>query len=274
MPATRAPRRGLFVAPFDGLADPQVVAELASRAEAAGWDGFFVWDHLQYGDRVRDLADVWTCCAAVATATSRLVLGPMVTPLARRRPQVLARQAASLALLSGGRFVLGLGLGDDGLGEFADFGDETDPRVRGRMLEEGLAVLRGLLSGEPVDHDGEHYAARGVRFTPAPRVPIWLAGRHGNAVPLRRAARHDGFFVIGLDGPSDVPTTRAALDEAGAPAGHELVVDLQPDQDPAPWLGGPATWVLTRVGPYDLDAAGVERAFALADAGPGSPTAP
>ena len=98
-------RRGLFVAPFDALADPRVVGDLAAEAEAAGWEGFFVWDHLQYGDRVSDIADVWTCCAAVAMRTERMVFGPMVTPLARRRPQVLARQAASLAVMSGERAV-------------------------------------------------------------------------------------------------------------------------------------------------------------------------
>ena len=153
-------RRGLFVAPFDALADPRVVGDLAAAAEAAGWEGFFVWDHLQYGERVAAIADVWTCCAAVAMRTERLLFGPMVTPLARRRPQVLARQAASLAVLSGGRFVLGLGLGDDWVGEFSAFGDEPDPKVRGRMLDEGLEVLTALLAGGPVDHDGDHYAAR------------------------------------------------------------------------------------------------------------------
>src|SRR5829696_5600678 len=182
-------RRGLFVAPFDQLADPRVVGDLAATAEAAGWDGFFVWDHLQYGDRVAEIADVWTCCAAVALRTDRLLFGPMVTPLVRRRPQVLARQAASLAVLSGGRFVLGLGLGDDWVGEFGAYGDEPDPKARGRMLDEGLTVLRGLLSGEPVDHAGTHYAARGAHFLPAPAVPIWLAGRFGNKAPVRRAAR-------------------------------------------------------------------------------------
>src|SRR5690242_4962727 len=146
-------RRGLFVAPFDALADPRVVGELAATAEAAGWKGFFVWDHLQYGERVTAIADVWTCCAAVAMRTETLLLGPMVTPLARRRPQVLARQATSLAVLSGGRFVLGLGLGDDWVGEFSAFGDEPDPKVRGRMLDEGLEVLSELLTG---------------RFRPAP----------------------------------------------------------------------------------------------------------
>ena len=258
-------RRGLFVAPFDALADPRVVGDLAAAAEDAGWEGFFLWDHLQYGDRVTDVADVWTCCAAVAMRTSSLLLGPMVTPLARRRPQVLARQAASLSVLSGGRFVLGLGLGDDWVGEFSAFGDEPAPRVRGAMLDEGLDVLRGLLTGETVDHDGEHYAARGVRFRPAAPVPIWLAGRSGNRAPMRRAARHDGFFVIGLDGPGDLDTVASELHGLGAPPAYDVVVDLTPDQDPAPWLDRGATWVLTRVGPYDLDLAEVQR---LVAAGP------
>src|SRR3954451_9704814 len=93
MISTMTTRRGLFVAPFDALADPRVVGDLAASAEAAGWEGFFVWDHLQYGDRVTAIADVWTCCAAVAMRTEKLLLGPMVTPLARPRPQGLARPA-------------------------------------------------------------------------------------------------------------------------------------------------------------------------------------
>ncbi len=258
-------RRGLFVAPFDPLADPRVIGDLAATAEAAGWDGFFVWDHLQYGERVTAIADVWTCCAAVAMQTEKLLFGPMVTPLARRRPQVLARQAASLALLSGGRFVLGLGLGDDWVAEFSAFGDEADPRVRGRMLDEGLEVLTALLSGGPVDHGGAHYAVREVRFRPAPAVPIWLAGRFGNRAPLRRAARHDGFFVIDLERPDDLDEVTAGLAEQAPAPGFEVVVDLRPQQDAAPWLDRGATWVLTRIGPFDLDLAEVRR---IVDAGP------
>ena len=258
-------RRGLFVAPFDELADPRVVGDLAAAAEAAGWDGFFVWDHLLYGDRVTDIADVWTCCAVIATRTQRLSFGPMVTPLARRRPQVLARQAASLAVLSGGRFVLGLGLGDDGAGELSGFGDEADPKVRGRMLDEGLEVLTGLLGGETVDHDGAHFTVRDTRFRPAAAVPIWMAGRFGNRKPLRRAARHDGFFVIGLDGPEDLDRVTADLAEHSPPAGFDVVVDLRPEQDVAPWLDRGASWVLTRVGPFDIDLDAVRR---IVDAGP------
>ena len=256
-----SPKRGLFIAPFDALADPRVIGDLAARAEAAGWDGVFLWDHLQYGDRVSAIADVWTCCAAVAMRTSKVLFGPMVTPLARRRPQVLARQASSLAVLSEGRFVLGLGLGDDWVGEFSAYGDEASPRVRGAMLDDGLAVLTGLLSGDPVSHEGPHYAARDVRYLPAPRVPIWLGGRFPNVAPLRRAAAYDGYFVIGLDQPADVGAVTAQLPSSG----FELVIDLRTDQDHAPWLDTGASWVLTRVGPYDLDLADVRR---LVESGP------
>lgn len=255
-------RRGLFVAPFDALADPRVIGDLAASAEAAGWDGFFIWDHLQYGDRVDSIADVWTCCAAVAMRTERLLLGPMVTPLPRRRPQVLARQAASLAVLSGGRFVLGLGLGDDWVGEFGSFGDEADPRARGRMLDEGLDVLTGLLSGSSVNHEGSAYAVQSSHFRPAPAVPIWLAGRFGNRAPMRRAARYDGFFVIGLDTPDDLQQVAASLADHAPGPDFEVVLDIPPEQDPAPWLDRGASWVLTRIGPFDLDLVNVQRIIA------------
>ncbi|MGN6090096.1 MAG: LLM class flavin-dependent oxidoreductase [Actinomycetales bacterium] len=258
-------RRGVFVAPFDALADPQVIGDLAARAEAAGWEGFFVWDHLLYREPVRAIADVWICCAAVAMRTQTLLFGPMVTPLARRRPQVLARQAASLAVLSQGRFVLGLGLGDDGARELSAFGDEADPRIRARKLDEGLDVLTGLLSGELVDHDGDHYVARQVRFHPAPAVPIWLAARFPNRAPVRRAARYDGLFVIGLHAPEDLDEVSAALDQHTPAPGYDVVIDLPADQDPAPWLDRGASWVLTRFGPFDLDLEAIGRVI---DAGP------
>lgn len=259
-------RRGLFVAPFDALADPRVLADLAVRAENSGWDGFFVWDHLRYGDRVSEIADVWTCCAAIAMRTETMLLGPMVTPLARRRPQVLARQAASLAVLSSGRFVLGLGLGDDWVGEFTTFGDQPDPRVRAAMLDEGLHLLTGLLSGGHVDHRGAYYTARDVQFQPAAAVPIWLAGRFGNRAPLRRAANYDGFFVIDVEQPDDLARVTSDLASHSPAAGFDLVVDIRPSQDPAPWIDHGASWVLTRLGPFDLDVAQVR---AIIEAGPG-----
>src|SRR5512144_1426290 len=98
-----AARRAIFLAPFGELADPLRVAALAARAEARGWDGFFVWDHIAYDPPVRAVADPWIVLAAVAGATERVRLGPLVTPLARRRVQKLARETATLDLLSGGR---------------------------------------------------------------------------------------------------------------------------------------------------------------------------
>ena len=134
-----------------------MVGDLAAAAEVAGWDGFFIWDHLQYGDRVTAIADPWICCAAIAMRTERLLFGPMVTPLPRRRPQVLARQAASLAVLSGERFVLGLGLGDDRVKlrcrgdhvyRFLWRADDTGPLaigVRDRWYSEHTGSLRVVL---------------------------------------------------------------------------------------------------------------------------------
>jgi alkanesulfonate monooxygenase SsuD/methylene tetrahydromethanopterin reductase-like flavin-dependent oxidoreductase (luciferase family) len=255
-------QRGLFVPPFDVLADPRVVADLAVDAEAAGWDGFFVWDHLLYADPVRAIADPWICCAAVAARTTRLVFGPMVTPLSRRRPHVLARQAASLDLLSGGRLVLGFGLGDDGsVGELSRFGEETDARTRAAMLDEGLDLLAGLLSGDRVQHEGTHFTARDVELLPTAArpggVPVWIAGRWPNRAPLRRAARWDGLFVIGTEAPDDVRAAHDAVAQLrssnGRAGASDLVVRIQPGDEVAPWADAGATWVLTQVGPYEMD---------------------
>jgi alkanesulfonate monooxygenase SsuD/methylene tetrahydromethanopterin reductase-like flavin-dependent oxidoreductase (luciferase family) len=260
-------RQGLFVPPFDPLADPAVMAELAVSAEAAGWDGVFVWDHLLYADPVREIADPWICLAAMAAATSRILLGPMVTPLPRRRPAVVARQAASLHRLSGGRLILGFGIGDDGgVGELTRFGEELDARRRGAALTEGLEVLTALLSGDAVHHRGEHHVADGARFAPAARIPIWLASRWPNRAPVRRAAGYDGLFTIGLGGPADVATLRAWVAEARTGDGpFDLVVEGEPGDDPAPWARAGATWFLTRVGPYRLE---LDAVRAVVAAGP------
>ena len=261
-------KRGLFVPAFDPLADPRVFADLAAEAEQAGWDGLFVWDHLLYADPVVEIADPWICLAAAAMTTSRIQLGTMVTPLSRRRPQVLARQAATLDRLSGGRLILGFGLGDDGGGrighggELSAFGDAVDPKTRAAMLDEGLEVLTGLLSGEEVDHDGRHHRAAGVTFLPpATRpggIPIWIGGRWPNRAPQRRAGRFDGYFVIGLKSPEDVTEARTAIDAARAAAERseepiELVVQVPAGADHETWAAAGATWVLTGVGPYRME---------------------
>ena len=97
----RRARAALWLPIFDELADPRTVAGLAADAEAAGWDGVFVWDHLRWRAPVVEVADPWITLAAVATATEALRFGPMVSPLARRRPAKVARETVTLDRLSG-----------------------------------------------------------------------------------------------------------------------------------------------------------------------------
>jgi anti-sigma regulatory factor (Ser/Thr protein kinase) len=151
-------RYALFLPVFDELSDARVVAQLAAEAERAGWDGVFVWDHIAYRAPVQAVADPWVVLAAMAMTTERIRIGPMVTPLARRRPVKLAREIATLDRLSGGRLVLGVGLGGDNSRELSATGEQTDDQVRARMLDEALEVLRAAWTGEPVHHTGEQPA--------------------------------------------------------------------------------------------------------------------
>jgi alkanesulfonate monooxygenase SsuD/methylene tetrahydromethanopterin reductase-like flavin-dependent oxidoreductase (luciferase family) len=183
---------------FGSYGDVRLLADLAHEAEEAGWDGFFLWDHMQFfvpGQRVR-VVDPWVALAAIALATSRITIGPMVTPIPRRRPWKLARESVTLDHLSGGRLILGVGLGDPVATEFGAFGEETDARRRADMLDEGLEVLTGLWRGEPLTFEGTHYQVKGALCWPppvqSPRIPIWVAGFWPNRRPMRRAARWDG----------------------------------------------------------------------------------
>jgi alkanesulfonate monooxygenase SsuD/methylene tetrahydromethanopterin reductase-like flavin-dependent oxidoreductase (luciferase family) len=152
---------------FDELADPAVVARLCVEAEEAGWHGVFVWDNLRFQEPVVDVADPWITLAAMATATKRIRLGPMVTPLARRRPVKVARETATLDRLSSGRLTLGVGLGSDRFAsEYSITGEELDDRRRASMLDESLEILAAAWSGELVRHRGEHYTVDGMRFLP------------------------------------------------------------------------------------------------------------
>jgi alkanesulfonate monooxygenase SsuD/methylene tetrahydromethanopterin reductase-like flavin-dependent oxidoreductase (luciferase family) len=167
---------------------------IASEADRAGWDGFFLWDHVTWNPAwggTPAIADSWVCLAAAATVTSTVLLGPMVTPLARRRPQKVAREVVSLDHLSGGRAVLGVGLGADE--DYCAFGEPL--RHRGARLDESLSVLTALLSGDPVDYEGAHLQVHSPPLLPRPvnrRVPIWVGGWWPNPAPFARASRYDG----------------------------------------------------------------------------------
>ena len=259
---------GVFLPIFDELADPATLARLAVRAEDRGWDGVFLWDHVIYRPPVTSATDPWIALAAIASATERVQIGPMVTPLARRRPWIVARQAVALDHLSGGRFVLGVGLGlDSSGGELSRFGEEVDDRRRAGMLDEGLDVLTGLLRGEPVDHRGEHYTVDDVTFLPPPArpegIPIWLAARWPNRRPVARALRHDGVFLIDTDDPGSLAGIVADAADLGRP--FDIVVEDDPGADAGAWRAAGATWWLASFDAFDVTVAAVESAI---DAGP------
>jgi alkanesulfonate monooxygenase SsuD/methylene tetrahydromethanopterin reductase-like flavin-dependent oxidoreductase (luciferase family) len=232
-------KRGLFIAPFDELVEPRVLMDVAQRAEEAGWEGLFLWDHICYREPVSAVADAWVGMSAIAAVTEKLLIGPLVTPLARRRVQKLARETVTLDHLSNGRLVLGVGLGSDSSGELASFGEELDPRKRAVMLDDGLERLVELWNGE--------FEPRPVQ---QPRIPVWVAGRYPNRRPVRRAARWDGFFPIEMPGPEALAEMRDELlslrsDSEGK---FELVAEVDPGEDPRPWADAGATWVLTDFG--------------------------
>jgi alkanesulfonate monooxygenase SsuD/methylene tetrahydromethanopterin reductase-like flavin-dependent oxidoreductase (luciferase family) len=242
----------VWVPLFDDLADPRAVVRLAVEAESNGWDGFFVWDHIRWREPVRAAADPWIVLAAVASATERIRLGPMVTPPARRRPAKLARETATLDQLSDGRLTLGVGIGSNQFGEeFTRFGEEADDATRAAMTDEALEILRAAWSGEPVQHSGTHHVIDNVTFLPRPvqqsGVPIWIAGLPGRIRPMRRAARHDGFFPVNLSGPDElaaaVDAVRGLREPAAGP--FDIAVEVSPGTDPAPYRAAGATWCLT-----------------------------
>ena len=242
---------------FGTFADPIFFRDLAVATEAGGWDGLFIWDHIL---TTRDLpvADPWILLAAAATATHRIRLGPMVTPLPRRRPWKVARETVTLDHLSGGRVMLGVGIGDDWMGEFSALGEPQSDVQRGEMLDEGLTVLDGLWRGEPFSFNGKHYKLRDVQFLPRPvqkpRIPILVAGRWPNPRPFRRAARWDGVVPVGRVGiltPDDcrsiVETVQAAR-ETSDPFEVMVVKSWIPDSTEkcraaAEFASAGATWM-------------------------------
>jgi alkanesulfonate monooxygenase SsuD/methylene tetrahydromethanopterin reductase-like flavin-dependent oxidoreductase (luciferase family) len=263
-------RHAAFIAPFGELADPAVVLDVARGAEAAGWDGLFLWDHiLRPPQDPPQIADPWILLAAVATVTTTLRIGTMVTPLVRRRPQKLAREAVTLDHLSGGRLILGLGLGVDSGRELTAFGEISDPATRGDVLDEAAALLTALWSGEPVRHRGAHFVADDVTFLPRPlqqpRIPLWFAARGGARRPTRRAAGYDGLFPIEVDRDGLARMIDLVAAERGGLDGFDVAVRLEAGDGPPD--------ARTEAGATLAELASIGATWALHSFGPGAPAA-
>jgi alkanesulfonate monooxygenase SsuD/methylene tetrahydromethanopterin reductase-like flavin-dependent oxidoreductase (luciferase family) len=202
-------RVGLHVPNHSEYADPTVLVKLAGIAERAGWDGFFVWDHIWRVDNA-PTADPWIALAAIAASTERLRLGALVTPLARRRPWKVARETTTLDQLSRGRLIMGVGLGIPP--DYTPFGERWDPPELADRLDESLGLLQAFWSQQPVSAHGRYYQVgpfegeageqTPVTFKPGPvgreAIPIWAAARPDSPTrTLRRAASLSGIAPIG-----------------------------------------------------------------------------
>lgn len=229
-------RYGLSLPTGGECGDPRFLLELGELAEASGWDGLFLEDYVCYqGDPAAPTCPTWPALAALAVRTSRMLLGSAVTPLARRRPWNLAREVATVDVLSGGRAVLGVGLGDTGGSivedsSFTRFGEERDERRRAELLDEGLEILAGLWSGEPFGFRGKHFTLEEVSFTPTPvqrpRVPIWVGGGYPNPRPTARALRWDGSLLYKEThgGPSAEMTPEDVAELRGRAGGRPFTI--------------------------------------------------
>jgi alkanesulfonate monooxygenase SsuD/methylene tetrahydromethanopterin reductase-like flavin-dependent oxidoreductase (luciferase family) len=177
--------------------DPRTAADLAALAETHGWDGVFTWDGVAIG--TMDTYDPWVVMAAMAMRTERVRLGAIVTPPARRRPWKLARETMTLDRLSNGRLVLPVGLGTTDDGAFGNVGEPTEVRIRAERLDESLAILEGLWTGEPFGYAGRHYRFEPMTFRPTPvqqpRIPIWPVGAWPNERSMRRTLAWDGVIA-------------------------------------------------------------------------------
>ena len=194
--------------PNFGFQNPQEIAKLAREAEQAGWDGFFIWDHvaLMGGDFDAPFLDPWVALSVIAMETKKIKIGTMVTPVPRRRPWKLAREAVSLDHLSNGRLILGVGLGTPEY-DFTIFGEDFNVKTRAKKLDEGLEILQGLWSGKSFSYEGDFFQIKDVRFLPTPineSIPIWVAGTWPYKKSLQRVALYDGVFPISEDWPKSL----------------------------------------------------------------------
>src|SRR3984957_19662812 len=227
----------------------------AMLAEQAGWDGVFVWE-AAYG------VDAWSLLAAMAARTERIRLGTMLTPLPWRRPWKVASQVATVDQISGGRAILGVGVGALGT-DLPDTNEATGLADRAAMLDEGIDLIRGLWDGAR-DFEGRHYQYRTGRMDltaavrPAQdRIPIWVVGVWPRPKSMRRVLRCDGMipqFEVGDRAPlpDDARAVRAWLSKHGASPDLDIVAEGESPADDviaaaaqaAEWARAGCTWWL------------------------------
>jgi len=177
-----------------GSPDPGVFRELAVRAEELGYDSIWAGDHISYRNPILDIVVALSTFAAV---TERITLGAGIVLLPLRHPSVVAKEFASLDYLSGGRTILGVGVGGEGEKDFEAVG--VDLHERGARTNEAMRALRSLFGPPPASFSGRFFSFTGIEIGPGPAQvggpPLWVGGRSEAAI--RRAAElGDGWIPI------------------------------------------------------------------------------
>jgi probable F420-dependent oxidoreductase len=177
-----------------GTPDAGLFREVAQAAEELGYDSIWAGEHISYRNPILDVVVGLSTFAAV---TERITIGAGVVLLPLRHPSIVAKAFASLDYVSGGRVILGVGVGGEGEKDFEAVG--VDPRERGARTNEALRALRALFAGGEASFSGRFFSFTGIRIEPAPvqpgGPPLWVGGRSEAAI--RRAARlGDGWMPI------------------------------------------------------------------------------
>jgi probable F420-dependent oxidoreductase len=184
----------------EGYCNPETVARVAVAAEEEGFHSLLVWDHylMPAGP---DTLDAWTLLSYVAGITSTIRLGTVVTPIPFRPPAQLAKIAATVDVLSGGRLILGVGAGWH-QPEFDGFSRWESSGVRVDQTTEALDLMVRLWGGEPVDFTGKHYSATGAQIAPTsvqkPHPPMWF-GTRGKRMMELAAQYADAWIPTNLE---------------------------------------------------------------------------
>jgi alkanesulfonate monooxygenase SsuD/methylene tetrahydromethanopterin reductase-like flavin-dependent oxidoreductase (luciferase family) len=254
---------GMSLPNFGWFGDIHLLIDFAVEAEEAGWDAFFIWDHLLvFKENPLDVVDPWVALSAVACNTKKIRIGTHITPLPRRRPWKVAREAVTLDHLSKGRFILGVGIGEPPDPEFIAFGEESGAKIRAEKLDESLDIITGLWSGKPFSYSGKHFHLDEVTFLPEtyqkPRIPIWVGGGIPHKAPFKRAAQYDGVTPVHSQWPT--PVEVAHLEEVlaivkakrGNLDNYDIVIcgetsgiDSVKDKEKlTPWINAGITWWL------------------------------
>lgn len=199
---------GLVLPNWIAGSDVARLVDAAVAAEESGWNGVFLADHLIFpppselgarsaGGESWAMPDPWISLSAIAASTSTIRLGTWVTPVARRQPWQVARDVATLDRLSGGRVILGVGLGRRP--DYELFGHPWTLKWAAERTDEALDVIDRLWRGESVTHHGTHFRLDDVTLLPTPqqtpRVPIVIGGLWPRRPAVRRGARWDGIMV-------------------------------------------------------------------------------